>query len=151
MTELMQTAEFLNRARRRMRYGALSRAPLRLLRLEWKQETVECDWLMRESDPWDRFIPENLAEKLHSQQALRDALSLRDMVFAAFSHVEQAQLRMFRNEVDQPLELMMSGMVHRSNEILQRVPSVAMRAKLCGFEFSLTEGVLVTRNRVSCV
>jgi hypothetical protein len=151
MTELMQTADFLNRARQRMRYGTLSRAPLRLLRLEWKEEVVECDWLMRSPDPWDRFLPENLADKLHSQQALRDALSLRDMVFTAFSHVERAELCMFRKQVDKPLELMMRGVVNRSNEILRRVPSVAMRAKLCGFEFSLTEGVLDPRNRVSCV
>lgn len=151
MTELFETANFVNRAWRRMRYGVLSRAPLRLLRLEWKDAAVECDWLMRAPDPWDRDLPQDLAERLHSQQALRDALSLRDMVFAAFPHVEHAELRMFRQESERSFELKMRGVVHRSNEVLQRVPSVAMRAKLCGFEFSLAEGVLETRNRISCV
>ncbi len=150
MTELMQTADFLCWARRRMRYGALSRAPLQLLRLEWKQTAVECDWLMRAPDPWDRFLPDHLAQKQLSLQSLRDALSLRDMVFAAFPRVAWADLRMFRKGAGLALELMMSGTVHRSNEIMQRVPSVAMRAKLCGFEFSLAEGVLETRGRIPC-
>ena len=150
MTELMETADFLCLARRRMRYGALSREPLRLLRLEWRETVVECDWLMRAPDPWDKFLPQHLARKHQTLQALRDALSLRDMVFATFRHVSQADLRMLQMESGKPLELMMSGTVHRANEIMQRVPSVAMRAKLCGFEFSLAEGVLETRGRVPC-
>jgi len=151
MTELMQTADFLSRARRRMRYGALSREPLRLMRLEWKETVVECDWLMRAPDVWDRFLPQHLVRSHQSLQALRDALNLRDLVFAAFPRVSQAELRMFRREPDRPLEVLMCGTVHRANEIMQRVPSVAMRAKLCGFEFSLAEGILETRERVSCV
>jgi hypothetical protein len=36
---------------------------------------------------------------------------------------------------------MMSGRVSRSNEVLDRVSSVVMRAKLCGFNFTLSNGV----------
>ncbi len=151
MTELLETADFLSRAHRRMRYGTFSREPLRLLRLEWKETTVECDWLMRAPDPWDRVLSQRLAQEHRSLQALRDALRLRDLVFDAFPRLSQADLRMYRQEPGQQLEMLMSGTVHRANEILQRVPSVAMRAKLCGFEFSLAEGVLKAREQVSCI
>ena len=142
MNELLDAMEFLGRTRRRLRFGQFSREPLKLLRLEWKEAAVECDWLMRPADPWDRFLPESVADKHVSIQALRDALSLREMVFQAFPRTELADLRMFRSTQDGSLELMMTGTMNRSNEILQRVPSVAMRAKMCGFRFSLTQGVL---------
>ena len=142
MNELLDAMEFLSRTRRKLRFGKFSREPLKLLRLEWKESVIECDWLMRPADPWDRFLPKGLADRHVSIQALRDALSLREMVFRAFPQVGYAELRMFRSKLDGNLELMLTGRVDRSNEIMQRVPSVAMRAKLCGFRFTLAQGVL---------
>lgn len=149
MTELIEAGDFLGRARRRLRYGTFSREPLRLLRVEWKEATVECDWLMRPPDPWDKSLPKRTAEEHQTLQALRDALSVRDLVFASFAEVERAELRMFREEGENRLELMMTGRVNRSNEVMQRVPSVAMRAKLCGFQFTLAGGVLESMRSVS--
>jgi len=149
MTELIEAGDFLERARRRLRYGTLSREPLRLLRLVWKEATVECDWLMRPADPWDNSLPKRIADEHQTLQALRDALSLRDLVFASFADVERADLRMFREEGENRFELMMTGTVSRSNEVMQRVPSVAMRAKLCGFHFTLAGGVLESMRSVS--
>jgi hypothetical protein len=142
MTELLDAMDFLNKARRRMRFGTFSRVPLKLLRVAWKEDHVECDWIMRPADPWDKFIPQTLVEEHQTLQALRDALNLRNIVFKAFPLVARADLRMFRVDHDLRLELMMTGTVTRSNEVLQRVPSVAMRAKLCGFRFTLAQGVL---------
>lgn len=149
MNELLDAMEFLGTARRRMRFGAFSREPLKLLRLEWKEDLVECDWLMRPPDPWDKFLPLTLVEKHQTLQALRDALKLRDIVFKAFPKVTKADLSMFRIDSDQRHELMMTGTVTRSNEVLQRVPSVAMRAKLCGFRFTLDQGVLESLHPIS--
>jgi hypothetical protein len=142
MNELFDVMEFLAKARRSMRFGHFSRAPLKLLRVEWSEDLIECDWLMRPADAWDKFIPQALAEKHQTLQALRDALNLRDIVFKAFPKVTEANLRMFRIDSVQQHELMMTGTVTRSNEVLRRIPSVAMRAKLCGFRFTLAEGVL---------
>ena len=142
MNELLDAVEFLGKTRRTLRYGKFSREPLKLLRVEWRESTVECDWLMRPADVWDRFLPKSIADQHVSIQALRDALSLREIVFQAFPRIEFADLRMFRCSDEGGLELMMAGTVNRLNDELHRVPSVAMRAKLCGFRFSLARGVL---------
>ncbi len=144
MRELLDATDFLSKARRRMRFGDFSREPLRLLRLEWRGESVEIDWLMRPADQWDSDLPTHLVEEHQTLQALRDALSLRDIVFESFSGVNSAELRMFRAHSDHRPELMMTGSVNRSNEAYPRVASVAMRAMLCGFRFTLAEGVLAS-------
>jgi hypothetical protein len=149
MTELLDAMDFLNKARRRMRFGTFSRVPLKLLRVAWKEDHVECDWIMRPADPWDKFLPPALVEEHQTLQALRDALNLRDVVFKAFPSVTRADLCMFRVDVDLRHELMMAGTVTRSNEVLQRVSSIAMRAKLCGFRFSLAQGVLESMHQVT--
>ena len=80
-------------------------------------------------------LPEHLARENQTLQALRDALSLREVVFKSFPAVVNADLRMFRADDEHRLELVMRGSTSRSNEALYRVASVAMRAKLCGFHF----------------
>jgi hypothetical protein len=142
MNVLFDTADFLRRARRRMRYGDFSRSPVQLLRLEWKECWAECDWLMRAADPWDSVLPANLSGEHETLQAFRDALSLRNLIFESFQELNRAELRMFRAIKDHQPELLMTGSLKRSDEVLPRVASVAMQAKLCGFRFSLTEGVL---------
>ncbi|MGB6743208.1 MAG: hypothetical protein WBE38_06070 [Terracidiphilus sp.] len=140
MRELVLAADFLGRVRRRLRYGALSREPLLLLRFEWKGDSVECDWLMRPLDSWDKDLPVHLAKENQTLQALRDALSLREVIFESFPAVINAELRMFRADAEHRLELVMTGKVNRHNDVFERVASVAMRAKLCGFHFTLEAG-----------
>jgi len=142
MKELLHAADFLGRVRRRLRFGALSREPLLLLRFEWKGDSVECDWLMRPFDPWDKDLPVHLAKENRTLQALRDALSLRKVIFESFPAVINAELRMFRADAQHRLELMMTGKVNRHDDVFERVTSVAMRAKLCGFNFTLEAGEL---------
>ena len=144
MKRLFDAADFLRSVRRSLRYGDLSRARLQLLRLEWKDGCAECDWLMRPADPWDRDLPARLAEEHETLQALKDALHLRDLIFKSFPGLDRAELRMFRAVADREPVLVMTGTVERMNEVLPRVASVAMQAKLCGFRFSLAEGVLVS-------
>jgi hypothetical protein len=142
MTELFDASDFLGRAHRRLRFGAFSREPLLLLRVEWKGDLVECDWMMRPADLWDKHLPAHVAMENQTLQALRDALSLREIVFKCFPAVVNANLRMFRADRGHHLELVMRGCVSRSNGALHRVPSVAMRAKLCGFQFTMADGAL---------
>jgi hypothetical protein len=142
MSVLLDTSEFLGKTHKKLRFGAFSREPLLLLRVEWKGDSVECDWLMRPADPWDKYLPLQLARENQTLQALRDALDLRELVFKTFSAVMSADLRMYRADPERRLELVMTGSVSRSNEVLHRVASVAMRAKLCGFHFTMSEGGL---------
>src|SRR5258708_17179709 len=137
MKELSEAAAFLGNMRRKLRFGAFSREPLLLLRFEWKGDSMEIDWLMRPPDPWDKDLPAHLAKENQTLQALKDALSLREIVFKSFPAVINANLRLFRADADHRLELMMTGSVNRSNEVFERVASVAMRAMLCGFRFTL--------------
>ena len=85
---------------------------------------------------------QHLARENQTLQALRDALTLREVVFKSFPAVVNATLRMFRANSDHRLELVMTGNVNRSNEAFERVASLAMRARLCGFHFTLEEGAL---------
>lgn len=140
MRELLHAADFLGRVRRKLRYGALSREALLLLRFEWRGDSVECDWLMRPPDPWDKDLPDHLARENQTLQALRDALKLREVIFESFPAVTNADLRMFRADGEHRLELVMTGKVNRYNDAFERVASLAMRAKLCGFHFTLKTG-----------
>jgi hypothetical protein len=101
---------------------------------------VECDWLMRPPDPWDKDLQEHLAKENQTLQALRDALILREVIFESFPAVINAELRMYRADGEHRLELVMTGKVNRYNDGFERVASVAMRARLCGFHFKLNEG-----------
>jgi hypothetical protein len=149
MTELIEVSDFLHNARRALRFGKFSRLPVRLLRLEWRGNAIECDWLMRPADPWDADISARVAEEQLTLQALRDAISLRDIVFNSFPEATTAELRMFRPDAEEQLVLVMTGTVNRSNEVLCRVSSLVMRAKLCGFRFTLDGGAFVSPHSVS--
>lgn len=142
MRVFAEIARFLSRTRRQMRSGELSREPLQLLRVEWKGDLVECDWLMRPVDPWDVDIPAQLASENQILQALRDALELRKIIFRSFPAVSFARLRMFRADENHSLELVMTGNVNRWDEEFHRVPSVMMRAQMCGFRFTVADGAM---------
>ena len=141
MKILTDISGFLRCSRRQLRSGELSREPLQLLRVQWKGDLLECDWLMRAVDPWDKFLPKELATENQTLQALRDALKLRAMIFRSFPAVTLAQLRMFRAAENYRLELVMTGSVTRWDEEFHRIPSVMMRAKMCGFRFTV-EGAM---------
>lgn len=142
MRVISNAARFVRNSHRSLKQGEFSREPITVLRFEWRGDFIECDWMMRPPDPWDRDLPEHVARRLQTMQALRDALNLRTLIFDSFPAVMNAELRMFRADRDHRLELMMNGTVSRTSEVFHRVPSVAMRAKLCGFHFVLSDGVL---------
>jgi hypothetical protein len=149
MMDMLHAAGFLRCVRRKLLRGQLSREPLRLLRLQWTSSSLQCDWLMRPADQWDKDLPPHLMEENRTLQAFRDALQLRSLVFSSFPRVDRAELRMFREGAQGEPELVMAGTVNRADETLLRVPSVVMRAKLCGFRFSLAGGVLERMSPVS--
>jgi hypothetical protein len=104
---------------------------------------------MRPRDPWDDDVPTRVAEEHQTLQALRDALILRDMVFKSFPGIDRAELRVFRPVPDHSPELVMTGSLRRTDEVLPRVASIAMRARLCGFRFTLADGAVEGRAPLS--
>jgi hypothetical protein len=142
MRQLWEVADFIRAVRREMRFGEISRAPLKFLRTELREDSLECDWIARQPDPWDSSLRRPERDRNESQQILLDALALRDLVFAAFPKIDCAVLRAFRQPAREPPEMILLGTVSRETPQVHRVSSLAMRAKLYGFCFVLEEGVL---------
>ena len=140
--QLSQIGNFIRTQRIQMRFGALSRAPLRLLRLKLEGDTAECDWVARPADEWDRHIPRRISELNASMQALEDAIAVRSLLFSALPGVDTASLRVFRESLATERELIITGTVTRDEHTSRYVASVAMRAKLLGFRFWLEDGNL---------
>jgi hypothetical protein len=143
MNPFWEVADFVRGLRREMRFGELSRAPLRLLRLELSGERVACDWIARPADIWDQSLQAHERRRNESEQALRDAIRVRDLVFDSLPRIERAVLRAFRSSAArEPPELIISGVAMREAPPIFRVSSLAMRAKLYGFHFEIEDGIL---------
>jgi hypothetical protein len=142
MRQLWEVADFARAMRREMRFGEISRAPLRLLRVELRNNAVECDWVARPPDVWDSSLRRAVRDRNESLQVLLDAISVRNLLFDAFPRVYCAVLRVFRQPAREPPEMVVLGTVSRELPEVHRVNSLVMRAKLYGFCFSLEDGVL---------
>jgi hypothetical protein len=143
---LKQFCDIINavlRLRIQLRFGRLSRAPLRLLRVEWRGDHVNCDWIARAHDEWDEDLPRNLAEGNASLQALEDAIVVRELLFYALHDISSATFRVYRQAANETRELIITGTVSREEPVRLNVNSLPMRAKLCGFQFSLDDGKLM--------
>lgn len=143
MKALWQAADFVRHIRRQLRFGALSRAPLNLLRLELRGDLAECEWMARPPDPWDADLAPIIGRRNQTMQALRDAMAIRELMFDMLSSIRKAKLRVYR-QTGASAELIITGTVSRDDQPPLRVSSVVMRAKLCGLHFSLDDGVLET-------
>ena len=144
MNQILGAIGFFQAIRNQMRFGEFSRLPIRLQRFSIAADTAECDWFMRPPDPWDVSLPARQREEHLTQQALLDGLKIRELIFRGFPQVQRAELKVFREceSEDQLHELVMTGTVLRETEVLPRVASLVMRAKLYGFRFSLDGGAL---------
>jgi hypothetical protein len=150
MRLLWEIADFGRAMHRQMRFGELSRAPLRLLRLEWRGDGAECDWLARPADEWDQDLPRQVSDGNASEQALRDAIAMRELLFDALPGVDTASLRVFRQSADGARDLIITGTVTRGEEVPRNVPSTVMRAKLLGFQFWFQNGFLEAMPSEEC-
>jgi hypothetical protein len=142
MRPILDAFEFFHAIRTQMRFAELSRLPIRVRRIEINEDSATCDWIMRPPDPWDSSLPRRRQQEQLTEQALLDALKIRELIFRGFPQVQRAGLRMYRDQVGADAELMMVGDVERETGGLREVASLVMRAKLYGFRFSLTGGVL---------
>ena len=141
MKWIWEASEFVRRVRIRMRYGETSRMPLRLIRLELLEDSAVCEWLARTEDSWDSNLPIAAREQNLALQALRDAMTVREFLFATCPEVNSASFRVYRPAAGEPPELIIAGTVTREDEPLPKIRSLVMRAKLCGLRFSLSDGV----------
>ncbi len=140
MNWLWSASEFMQRVRRQLRFGERSRLPLRLIRLEVREDSAECEWLARPSDPWDLDLPNDVRSQNELFQALRDALNVREALFHSIPEVRSARIKVYRQQDAAEPQLIITGMVSREDEPPPRLSSIVMRAKLYGLEFSLQDG-----------
>ncbi len=150
MKPLWEAADFVRNLHRRLRFGELSRAPLKLLRLELRGDEAECEWMARPPDPWDADLPPSVGERNASVQALEDSLAVRNLLFYAMPALSRAVFRVYRQAEGEHAELIITGTVTREDQAAANVCSLAMRAKLCGLKFWLTDGVLGTFHSEGC-
>jgi hypothetical protein len=142
MRPLWQVADFVRSMRRQMRFGEFSRAPLRLLRIEFREDIAECDWMVRPPDVWDNGLRRSVRDRNESLQTLADAIGMRNVLFDALPNVESAVLRAFRQPAREPPDLIILGTTSREAPAVYRVSSLVMRAKMHGFCFSFEDGFL---------
>lgn len=135
-------SEFARKVRLQMRYGELSRAPLKFLRLELREAYAECEWLARPNDPWDGDLCEEIRQQNRTSQALHDALRVREFLLTSIPQIRVASLKVYRPTEWQSRELIIAGLVNREDVPPPRIASLVMRAKLYGLHFDLTDGAL---------
>jgi hypothetical protein len=150
MKQLWEIADLARSLHRRLRFGELSRAPLKFLRLELRGDEAECEWMARPADPWDADLPPSVAERNASLQALEDSLAVRNLLFSAMPTVSSAVFRVYRQAEGERAELIITGTVTREDQAAPNVCSLAMRAKLCGLRFWLADGVLGSFQSEEC-
>jgi hypothetical protein len=142
MRQLWEASDFLRKLRVRMRFGKLSREPLKLLRFELRGDVAECEWMARPADAWDADLAARLGEMNASSQALEDSLAVREMLFAAMPGVSSAVFRVYRAVEETEAELIIVGTVERDEQVTGNIRSLAMRAQLFGFRFWMDNGIL---------
>lgn len=140
--QLHHVGNFLRGVRLQLRYGELSRAPLRLLRFQVVDEIVECDWMARSPDPWDVDLARHVQQRHASLQALRDAIDVRAFLFDVLPQVETANVCVFRESAEYTPEMIISGSVHRNDHSSRNLHSIVMRARILGFRFRMEDEVL---------
>jgi hypothetical protein len=134
---LLELGDLWRKAYLQRRFGRL--LSLQILRVEVSDRSAECECLMRAECTWDRDRPP--AERLRnaSLQAIEDALALRNLIFFVLPKVKSATVRVYRRAPENQLEPVIIGTVHRNAKAGRRVRSIAMKAKLCGLRFQLSE------------
>jgi hypothetical protein len=143
MANFLDIGGFLRSLQVQVRFGRFSRAPLRLLRFELHGQVAECDWIARHADRWDQQLARRMRERNEAAQALVDAIAIRNLIFCALPSVNVASLRVFREAAEIAQEMIIHGTVSREQPPPRSVHSLVMRAKLCGLQFVLEDGVMM--------
>jgi hypothetical protein len=145
--QISWVGRFLRDLHTQLRFGTLSRAPLRLIRFEIKETSAECDWIARDPDSWDADLSRDIGRRHASLQALKDAIDIRSLLFVAMPHLATARLRIYRDTLAHSRELIIIGNVRRQDSAFQGTHSLAMRAKLVGLRFCLENDLLSRLSR----
>jgi hypothetical protein len=142
--QIFKASQFLRGLRVQMRFGELSRAPLRLVRLQILDTAAECEWLTRSPDPWDADLSRSIQQRHASLQTLRDAIDVRALLFDLMPEMETVHFRVYRKSSNYERELIIEGRTQRNDHAARNVHSLVMRAKILGFRFNLEGNALST-------
>jgi hypothetical protein len=93
---LWEVGLFARSLRVQMRYGDLTRAPLRMIRFQLKESVAECDWIARVPDPWDAGLRPEIGQRHASLQALKDAVDVRSLLFEMLPDVDAAHFCIYQ-------------------------------------------------------
>jgi hypothetical protein len=135
-------SRFLREFKTQLRFGRLSRSPLRLARFLIAENEAECDWIARDQDLWDADLSHDIGRRHASLQALRDAIDIRALLFTSLPELGRARFRVFRESHNHSRELIIIGNVRSDESSHRGVHSLVMRAKLVGLRFEMDDGFL---------
>jgi hypothetical protein len=107
--------------------------------LEVKEDIAECEWIARPADVWDQDLPAKVRGENEIDQALRDALGIREALFALVPQVRHARVKVYRHPGTSTAQVIITGDLDREDEPPPRLSSLVMRAKLCGLRFNLSD------------
>ena len=142
LSGLFEIRLFIHRMLSRRRVGDASRRPLRMVRFEVNGNSARCEWIARSPDPWDDDLNPVIGLRHASEQALKDAIEVRHLLFTLMPDVDLAEFRAYRDLINGERELIIAGQVHRYAAGYRQVASIAMRAKLFGLCFVMENGIL---------
>ena len=141
--QICNVSQFLCRFRVQLRHGELTRAPLKLLRLEVLEESMECDWLARPQDLWDADLPGKEWDcVMHRCKLFAMQLTCALSFLEAFPALDSAHFRIYRDSPDEKREMIVTGHVQRNDNSSRRLHSLSMRARVLGFRFHLEDDIL---------
>jgi hypothetical protein len=135
-------SRFLREFSTQLRFGRLSRSPLRLSRFLVAEDNAECDWIARDQDLWDADLSRDIGRRHASLQALRDAIDIRALLFTNLPQLGKARFQVYRESHNHSRELIIVGNVRGDESSYRKVHSLVMRAKLVGFRFDMDDGFL---------
>ena len=143
MQKLWDAADFVRKFRMRLRFGDLSRANLKLLRLELTGGAAECDWIARAADPWDETWRTLWPIETLQFRPWRIRWRCANCCFTRCLVFPRRVCRFTAQTPGADTELIIEGVVSRDEPPDRKIRSLAMRARLCGLHFWLDDGVLL--------
>ena len=140
--QLCDAGLFLRQLRMQLRFGELTRRLFGFFIFKFTDSIAECDWVARQQDPWDAV---SIRRHWSTPRFATGIKGCDRHPLVALCHSAGYRLWLVCASIansSHPREVIIIGDVRRRDSTFRSVHSIAMRAKLIGFRFSMEDGML---------